>query len=54
MGRDKIIMGPILYRRGVEEGGPNSSDKYKLYNNEQFRSAQDSLLGVNIGPFWIS
>ena len=51
---DKTIMGPILDQRGDEQGGPNSSDQYKLYNNEQFRSAQDSLLGVNIGLFWIS
>ena len=32
----------------------NSSDQYKLYNNEQFTTAQDSKFGVEIGPFTIS
>ena len=31
---DKTIMGPIFDQQGVEQGGPNSSEEYKLYNNE--------------------
>ena len=29
------LMGPICDELGVAQGGPNSSDHYKLYNNEQ-------------------
>ena len=29
------LMGPICDELGFEQGGPNSSDHYKLYNNEQ-------------------
>ena len=31
---DKTIMGPILDQQGVEQGGPNSSDQYKLYQQQ--------------------
>ena len=41
-------MGPIHDQLGVEQGGPNSSEFYKLYNNEQLTSAQDSDLGTSI------
>ena len=50
----KILMGPIKDQCGVEQGGVNSSDYYKVYNNEQLRAAQESELGVNIGPVTIS
>ena len=45
---DKQMMGPILDTKGVEQGGIASSDKYKLYNNEQGTSAQNSNLGVTL------
>ena len=51
---DKTLMGPIKDQQGVEQGGQNSSEQYKLYNNEQFTVAQDSNLGVSIGPVTIS
>ena len=47
-------MGPAEDGTGFEQGGINSSDFYKLYNNEQLKSAQDSRLGVDIGSDVIS
>ena len=46
-------MGPICDELGVEQGGPNSSDHYKLYNNEQL-TAQDSGLGTSIGDIRVA
>ena len=40
------LMGPLCNELGVEQGGPNSGDHYKLYNNEQLTEAQDSGLGL--------
>ena len=51
---EKILMGPVKDTMGVEQGGTNSSDQYKLYNNEQFTTAQESRFGVDIGPLSIS
>ena len=48
---DGNLMGPIHDQRGVEQGGPNSSDHYKIYNNEQLREAQESGLGSSISIF---
>ena len=45
---DKITMGPSHDQTGFEQGGINSGDYYKLYNNEQLQLAQDSHLGVDI------
>ena len=39
---------------GFEQGGINSSDYYKLYNNEQLDTAQSSDLGVDLGSIVIS
>ena len=36
------LMGPIYDDCVVEQGGPNSSEFYKIYNNEQITSALDS------------
>ena len=47
-------MGPIEDECGVEQGGKNSTDFYKVYNNEQLNLAQDSGFGVPIGPVIIS
>ena len=43
---DKTLMGPIMDEQGLEQGGPNSSDLYKLYNNELLKTTQSSGLGV--------
>ena len=42
-------MGPILDFWGLEQGGKNSSEFYKVYNNEQVETAQQSKLGVQLG-----
>ena len=42
------VMGPIHDQRGVEQGGPNSSEFYKIYNNEQLNTAQSSSLGTSV------
>ena len=51
---DKHLMGPIYDQQGVQQGGPNSSEQYKLYNNEQLSVAQLSQFGVSIGSEVIS
>ena len=51
---NKILMGPIQDQCGVEQGGINSSDFYKIYNNEQLDLAQSSEFGVELGPVVIS
>ena len=48
------MLGPAKDSTGFEQGGVNSGDFYKLYNNEQLKSAQKSALGVNIGSSTIS
>ena len=48
------MLGPAVDKTGFEQGGINSGDFYKLYNNEQLKSAQDSELGVNIGSSVVS
>ena len=51
---DKTLMGPIADQLGVEQGGVNSDRFYKLCNNNQLSTAQQSGLGVNIGSGIIS
>ena len=51
---DKQMMGPIFDTKGLEQGGIASSDKYKVYNNEQGTSAQNSNLGVTVRGITIS
>lgn len=43
---DKVLMGPITDQQGVEQGGVNSSDFYKIYSKSQLQIAQNSKLGV--------
>ena len=43
---DKEFMGPIQ----DEQGNFNSSEQYKLYNNKELVFAQESNLGVMVGP----
>ena len=47
-------IGPSSDITGFEQGGINSGDFYKLYNNEQLNRAQASSLGVDIGSMVIS
>ena len=42
-------MGPIHDSWGVEQGGRNSSEFYKVFNNSQLETAQNSGLGVDLG-----
>ena len=48
------MLGPAYDNTGFEQGGINSGDFYKLYNNEQLKSAQSSCLGVNLGSSIVS
>ena len=41
-------MGPIKDELGIEQGGPNGSEYWKIYNNEQLSVAQESGLGASI------
>ena len=51
---DGTKLGPAEDVTGFEQGGINSSDYYKLYNNEQLIMAEASKLGVDIGSAVIS
>ena len=46
---DKEILGPIKDTMGVEQGGCASDRVYRLVNNEQIQTAQQSQLGVELG-----
>ena len=47
-------MGPINDYLGVEQAGVNSDRVYKLCNNSQLSAAQNSELGVDLGPTIVS
>ena len=51
---DGEMLGPVRDKTGFEQGGINSGDFYKLYNNTQLTSAQSSSLGVDIGSSVVS
>ena len=51
---DSNLMGPIFDTLGVEQGGVNSDNYYKLTNNEQLSIAQKSELGVVMNDITIS
>jgi hypothetical protein len=51
---NKIIMGPISDKLGVEQGGVNSDRLYKLANNAELKTAQLSQLGVHLGPVHVA
>ena len=51
---DGVRMGPAEDNTGFEQGGVNSIDYYKLYNNEKLSVTQSSELGTNIGSGTIS
>ena len=46
---DKQWMGPVDDKWGLEQGGKNSSEFYKVYNNDQLEVAQSSHFGVDLG-----
>ena len=46
---NKEILGPIMDTQGVEQGGVPSDKVYRLVNNEQLLTAQQSDLGVELG-----
>ena len=48
------LMGPIQDEQGLEQGGINSSDFYKIFGQEQLKTAQASELGVSLGPLTVS
>ena len=41
-------MGPIYDEKGVEQGGPNSAEYYKVFGKPQLQLAQKSGLGVSL------
>ena len=43
------LMGPIRDERGLEQGGTNSSEFYKIFAREQLELAQKSKLGIWLG-----
>ena len=51
---DRELLGPAPDNTGFEQGGINSSDFYKLYNNQQLITAQNSELGVDLGSLVVS
>ena len=51
---DGEMLGPAKDMTGVEQGGINSGDYYKLYNNSQLKTAQSSSLGVDINSSIVS
>ena len=46
---DRNIMGPIEDELGLEQGGKNSGEFYKIYSNDHLENAQRSLQGIDIG-----
>ena len=42
-------MGPNHDEQGIEQGGVNSTDFYKIFGKEQLSTAQESKLGVPLG-----
>ena len=46
---DKQLMGPIADELGLEQGGTNSGEYYKIFGKEQLSTAQASGLGIKLG-----
>ena len=51
---DKVLMGPIHDKLGVEQGGCNSDRIYRLANNKELSLTQASLLGLNMGAIHVA
>ena len=45
---EQELLGPIHDQLGLEQGGINSSEFYKIYNNEQLQNAQSSGMGTMV------
>ena len=45
---DRQLMGPIQDEKGVEQGGSNSGEFYKIFGKTQLTLAQSSKLGVKL------
>jgi hypothetical protein len=43
------LMGPILDKRGVEQGGVNSGDQFQLVNNQELTVTNTAGLGLDMG-----
>ena len=48
---NRTLMGPIKDELGLEQGGLNSSEFYKIYSNENLISAQKSQQGIELGAY---
>ena len=48
------MLGPAKDTTGFEQGGINSGDFYKMYNNTQLKRAQSSSLGIDISSSTVS
>ena len=46
---NREVLGPIADEHGLEQGGVNSSDCYKIYNNELLNTLQASKQGIDLG-----
>ena len=51
---DGEMMGPIADEQGLEQGGINSSEFYKIFGKEQLTTAQMSDLGVRLRNLTVS
>ena len=51
---DKTLMGPVVDKLGVEQGGCNSDRLYKLANNKELIITQQSGLGLQLGGVHVS
>ena len=48
------LMGPIIDELGLEQGGKLSSDEWKIYNNEQLTTPQETDFGTSIGDVHVA
>ena len=46
---NRTLMGPIYDEHGLEQGGINSSDFYKIYNNDMLNIIEEGSQGVDVG-----
>ena len=51
---NKVLMGPIHDKLGVEQGGCNSDRLYKLANNKELKVTQESHLGLSLGSVHVA
>ena len=51
---DRALLGPIVDGCGGEHGGSNSSEYFKVYNNNQLTLVQATSFSINVGPVTVS